>query len=219
MFSKSFKLIQLIFGFFYFRSTIKSGVFKGFLISKNFFGSSYLPKILGTYECEIAKVFFNSIEECELFIDIGCAGGYYIQLATQINPNIEIIGIDINEDSLNAIKKNIKYNRLELKNLKFDESSFDILEKSSSGKKTLVLIDVEGYEWPVIDNILAIKDKNPNINFIIELHNHDPRSYKLPKNIIDKYSILNYRFYSGIPFLKLITENEFRDLNTQYLIL
>ena len=52
-------------------------------------------KILGTYEIEIAKYIKNFAEQSRVFIDIGCANGYYTS-GIAANTNVEkVVSVDI----------------------------------------------------------------------------------------------------------------------------
>ena len=86
---------------------IMSGEFKGLAISKNIYGSGYTPKILGTYEEEISAFVKKQLlnKSFSLFVDVGCAGGYYCEIARQLRPDIQILGYDLNTDAIKYCKQ------------------------------------------------------------------------------------------------------------------
>jgi len=107
IYSRAFvKACQLIISKFY-PSEILEGKFKNTPLIKNWVGSSMLPKILGSYESEAAEEIFNIItnQNIDSVIDIGCAGGYYLAVANQLNPNLSLVGIDISSKAEVEIKK------------------------------------------------------------------------------------------------------------------
>lgn len=155
------KTLQTVISAFIRSNTIKSGPFAGITIQRNTFGSSYLPKIYGTYEHEIADLFKNSIQSSiTTFVDVGCAGGYYCELARALNFDLDIIGYDINEKAL-------QYCREILPCSEFVNDHFNYEEYASLDEDILFLIDIEGGEFS-----LFCKDTNLNIKhtFLIELH-------------------------------------------------
>jgi len=62
----------------YFDGIVQEGVFKGIRISPpSAHPSVHIPKILGTYEVEISSSIIMLAENSNVFVDIGCADGYY----------------------------------------------------------------------------------------------------------------------------------------------
>tara|TARA_B110000090_G_scaffold202658_1_gene246194 strand:- start:341 stop:1003 length:663 start_codon:yes stop_codon:yes gene_type:complete len=215
MFKKFLKIGQIVLGLL-FNNKVRSGPFQGMSTSKNYFGSSYLPKVLGTYEIEITPVLYTEFVKNEVFIDIGCAGGYYMQLADQVSPDILLHGFDINEKALGFVKHLLPNARLE--NKSFDiECAIEVF-KFYEGKSKLILMDIEGFEWPLLIDFIRLAKNYSETTIVVELHNHDKRAFKIPEEILENSSILDYRFGNKVPFFKLMTENEFRASSTQYLV-
>src|SRR5258708_4505437 len=74
---------------------VRSGPFAGMRYVDNSVGSAYLPKLLGTYERELAEV----IEEAcrlrpELIIDLGAAEGYYAVGLALRNPQARVVAFE-----------------------------------------------------------------------------------------------------------------------------
>lgn len=215
MYYKALKSVQIALGLFY-GNKIKSGPFRGLKINRNYFGSSYLPKIYGSYEIEIAELLHQEFERNEIFLDIGCAGGYYMQLAVQVNPGIKLHGFDINQKALDSVSKLLPEATLE--NISFDMGSAERIFEIYKNKKKLILLDIEGYEWEILMDFINLVQADGQTTLVVELHNHDSRSFDVTEMVSSRVLILNYRFKTGVPLDKMVTENEFREQSTQYLI-
>uniref|UniRef100_UPI0040488B91 hypothetical protein n=1 Tax=Cyanobium sp. TaxID=2164130 RepID=UPI0040488B91 len=57
---------------------VQSGLFKGMVLFPGSLGSQLLPKWLGTYEAEVQGLLEEQAKDCNCFIDIGCAEGFYL---------------------------------------------------------------------------------------------------------------------------------------------
>tara|TARA_B110000977_G_scaffold162218_1_gene207531 strand:- start:678 stop:1385 length:708 start_codon:yes stop_codon:yes gene_type:complete len=158
---KLIKVIQLICCNFMPRQ-IMTGEFKGLTISKNIFGSAYTPKILGTYEEEISAIVKNRILDkyFPLFVDVGCAGGYYCEIARQLRPDIRIVGYDLNDSA-------IKYCKQIVPSGHFKSEKFDYKNYCDVDSPILFLFDIEGAEFDVFNKLTHL---NPRHEFIIEVH-------------------------------------------------
>ena len=74
---------------------VRSGPFAGMRYVDTSVGSCFIPKLLGTYECELAsKVEWICRQQPKLIIDIGAAEGYYaIGLAIRM-PNARVVAFE-----------------------------------------------------------------------------------------------------------------------------
>jgi hypothetical protein len=219
IFLKSIKIIQILSSFFY-GNIILNGPFKGIKISKNHFGSSYLPKLLGVYESEISFLFKKIItnKEIEYFLDIGCAGGYYLEIANYLNPSLKIVGIDANKIAIDRISG------LETANIKLINKYVevdDLYQVASTYKFGFILIDIEGAEKELFEKIDPIKLSNSFI--IIELHKYLPISLDIFNKFHNTHSIVELEY--NIPrfnvknIFKFISEHELRENFTSYVYL
>ncbi len=128
---------------------VLNGPFKG-LKYPNFqsFGSAIFPKILGSYESEIAPVWNKLIEnKYDIIIDIGSAEGYYsVGIANILREKSTILAVDISPKALELLKKIAELNGLE----KFIETktslNSDEIGTLCEGKRNFILSDCEGYE-------------------------------------------------------------------------
>ncbi len=166
---------------------VVDGLFKGLkYIWSIDVGSAFYPKILGSYEKEIAGVFSSEIKSgIKCFMNIGAAEGYYAIGAAFINPNIEILAYEMNESYSKQIKELAKINkinsRIQIRG-KCDPLIFKRDLETHNGKK-LLLIDVEGYESELLD-----VEKIPPLKYvtcIVEIHNNDRRN--LLEQIIQRF--------------------------------
>ena len=84
----------------YFDGIIQDGIFKGVKLSPAPHDSVLTTKILGTYEIEIAKYIKHLADQSRVFIDIGCADGYYTS-GIASNTNVEkVVSVDISIEAL-----------------------------------------------------------------------------------------------------------------------
>ena len=135
-----------------FNGIIQDGVFKGVKLSPATHDSVLTPKILGTYEIEIAKYVKHFAEQSRVFIDIGCADGYYTS-GIAANTNIEkVVGIDISSEALEIATKSAKQNQI-IKKCIFKNKLKNALPHLESG--CFVMIDVDGSEREVLDELSA----------------------------------------------------------------
>ena len=151
---------------------ICGGPFQGMRYVSTSCGSTFLPKILCTYEAEIAEDVITLIRLCtSVIVDLGCAEGYYANGALKLNSMVSVIAFD--SDSLarelcqrvavrNGYGKRIRIQGhcgLDALRRVFEESKVD-----------LVIVDIEGYETTLLDpvEIPALRA----VNLVVELHSH-----------------------------------------------
>ena len=131
------------------------------------FGSVIFPKLLGSYEKEI-EVFINYIknQDYKNIIDIGCAEGYYaVGLGMKLK-KAKVLAFDTDKYAQKQCKKLAKLNNVEINiNGLFTKALY---EKYTQNKKSLIIMDCEGYEKNLIDNEIA--SKHQNCDFLIEAH-------------------------------------------------
>ena len=132
-------------------SEIIGGPFKGVKHTGEAHGSTLCPKILGSYEKEIAHELQKMCREKDSFIDIGCAEGYYTTGIAKTTAIQTVIGIDISEPALTQARKSATINGVDHKCQFFSE-----IKQAAKliKRKPLIMIDVDGSEIPVIKELM-----------------------------------------------------------------
>ena len=131
---------------------IVGGIFKGVKHTGEAHGSTLCPKILGSYEKEIAQELNNICKEKDTFIDIGCAEGYYTTGVAKTSCIDTIIGVDISDSALEQARKSASINEVDHKCQFF--SKIKPAAKLIKGK-SLIMIDVDGSEISVIKELMS----------------------------------------------------------------
>ena len=130
-----------------FDGTIQDGIFKGIKLSKCSHDSTLLPKLLGTYEVEIADHVKSLASNYSLFIDVGCADGYYTS-GIAVNANIDkVVGIDISDEALDLAEESALKNKVGQKCI-FEKELMNALPHITN--RCFVMIDVDGDEVAVL---------------------------------------------------------------------
>lgn len=166
---------------------IRNGVFKGLNYTHSAFGSTILPKIIGSYEEPIAKWIQDvKYENYDQIIDIGSAEGYYVTGFASILKS-KIIGYELNQY---AIEENRKLISLNKKNI---QSEIQLINKFCTHKelkaqiknsRSLIFLDVEGAEVDILQPEL-IPDLI-NSDLIVECH--DALKFGIIYTLIERFS-------------------------------
>jgi precorrin-6B methylase 2 len=134
-------------------------------------GSTLIPKITGTYECELHHV-INEIKKkkYDILIDIGCAEGYYavgFAWLNKANSSFKVYAYDNNTEALENLKKLAVLNGVE--NQIIIKSWFDKDElKEIDSSNGIIICDVEGAEKEILD-----PESNPYLlkfDILVEVH-------------------------------------------------
>jgi hypothetical protein len=149
---------------------ISGGPFKGMVYLSRSVGSSLTPKILGTYERELN----NFIKELPRFhdgIDVGAAEGYYAVGLLKTKVCERVIAWETTDHGRELLSSLAEVNgvrgSLDIRGACSPENLNNEL-RSRVGIPTLMVIDCEGFEGPLLENIedLLIHD----CTMIIETH-------------------------------------------------
>ena len=173
-----------------------------------------------TFDREIQDKLYNASFSHDLLIDIGANIGVMTVGTLLHNSTIKAIAVDPNKLANKLLKKTIKFNQLESRCkvinhavgkengvLNFDETGSVTGHVSTEGQavkqiklskllnqnhqqKTLVKIDVEGYETVLVedfDAIINIKD----YTFFIEVHQISFNQVGNPEKVFDRLKELN----------------------------
>jgi hypothetical protein len=207
-------------------SRVRSGPFRGARIHRNTFGSAYLPKLLGTYEMEIADHLCRAVQDplTDAFLDIGCAGGFYLQAVSHLRPDIELIGIDANPRAARVASPTSHGARVTVL-AKYADGG-DIASVCEHHRRPVVLIDIEGGERELLSPSIGPVLRNAVV--LIEVHEYlgvDPGA--LAAALADTHSVVRVpfaRYGLGQPsapwpsLLRLLLRHELRHPETSYLV-
>ena len=195
-----------------FKGRVASGLYKGMRIStKENWGNDIGSKILGIYEEQIQQCIHKIAKEKKIntIINFGAAEGYHL-----IGPVKKKIipfgfGIEIDKETRKTKKKNIISNSLtkRIKIITFDDfKSLKIKSKNKNSSKILVLIDIEGNEYNLLNKTNIKYFKNDFL--IIELHqfisNSSTKHNKFIQLLKKYYKIEVIKNSSRNPYLKEI---------------
>jgi SAM-dependent methyltransferase len=129
-----------------------------------------IPRLLGCYESELHDDLRYFAESgIDTIVDIGCAEGYYAVGLARLMPSATVHAFDIDEHARSACadlaRKNGVEDRVIIRGEFVGQMFDDFVEK-----KTLVIIDAEGFE-----DVLMQPDLYPalkHLNIIMETHPH-----------------------------------------------
>ena len=149
---------------------VASGPFKGMSYIRESAGSQWAPKLLGTYEMELAPIMEAIIARPPVrVVDIGAAEGYYaVGLAWRI-PSTLVIAFEAQETARKLLEDVATANgvadHIEVRGHCSPEWLNDSLQ---GGTGTLVICDVEGAELQLLDPV-----KSPDLSYadvLVEAH-------------------------------------------------
>lgn len=147
---------------------VRGGPFEGMDYCVNAAEGAYLPRLLGTYEAELAPAIETLRQDPpDHVIDIGCAEGYYAVGFARIFPKARVHAHDIDEVARRRCALLAKANAVEDRLTvggEFTGEDFATFQ----GQKTLVFMDAEGFE----DDLLH-PDRYPALrgfSLVVETH-------------------------------------------------
>ncbi len=173
-----------------------------------------------TFDRELQNKIYNASFTHDLLVDVGANIGAITVGTLLHNPSIKAIAIDPNKMANRLLKKTLKLNKLESRCqivnsvvgkenglINFDETGSvtghisvkgktikqiklaDLLNQNHQ-KKTLVKIDVEGYETILAEDFKAVKNLK-DYTFFIEVHEMDFNQVGNPAQVFDTLKELN----------------------------
>jgi hypothetical protein len=162
---------------------VAAGPFTGLRYTHRAVGSMLGPKLLGTYELELAPV-INQIAAISypVVIDIGAAEGYYaVGLAMRL-PSARIIAFEAQVDQhrtlLHMADLNGVRERIEMRGMGTVQTLGGVLPADPHNARTLIICDIEGYETELLDPVALPKLQHADV--LVELHDcYRPRISEL----------------------------------------
>lgn len=170
-----------------------TGPFQGMIYGDKSAGSSYVAKLVGSYEEELHPTIEAIVaKQPSIIIDVGCAEGYYaVGLAKRL-PMAQVYAFDIDPDAreycMELAKLNSLQSQLHIRGL----CNMEILEKmlkEMAAQPAFIFCDCEGYEAELFDPTLVPSLKR--CDFLIEFHDFIvPGSSKmLQQRFADSHSV------------------------------
>ena len=130
----------------------------------------FYPQILGTYEKELSDVINEVVYGTyEQVINVGAGEGYYAVGIVRANPNIKMLGFEMNENRRKQIKTLAGLNKVsqnvELRSL----CDFGSLSRALGvNGRLFLLMDIEGGESLILDP--AVVRELKKIDILVEVH-------------------------------------------------
>ncbi len=152
---------------------VRNGPFAGMQIStSNWWGQTDLAsKILGFYEAEVLSVLL-SVDKARYpnFLDFGAADGYYAVGCTYSNLFANAYAFEMSVDGQNVIRENAQINQMSerVHIFGYADENFDSLIPTLVLSETVVLIDIEGGEFELLNE--RVLGKLQQSILIVELH-------------------------------------------------
>jgi precorrin-6B methylase 2 len=148
---------------------VAGGPFAGMKWIVQSFGSSLLPKLLGSYESELHPALEEAFREnYDTVVDIGCAEGYYAVGMARRLPRATVYAFDTNPHARRLCGRVVKLNGLEDRVRIGGSCDAAVLSSLPLGEKALIISDCEGYEKLLFDrNMAALLAKH---DLIVEVH-------------------------------------------------
>ena len=139
--------------------SIQNGLFKGTVINPESLSSQLLPKYIGVYEREVQNYLASIRTPFDCFLNIGCADGFYLACIGCWR-HIPCVGVDVDPRSAAAIAYIGQVNGIS-DLVSFSSSIGEAMQKLNGS--ILILIDVDGAESKVLEELHAAMAQNPQI--------------------------------------------------------
>lgn len=132
-------------------SQVTGGIFVGMTYLPEAKGSVLIPKLLGTYEKEIAPWMIDIVAARPVrIIDVGCAEGYYAVGLARLLPETEVFAFDINTSAQRLCRRLAELNgvggRVRVGG-RCRQEDLQLL----AGSGTVLICDIEGAEGAFLD--------------------------------------------------------------------
>src|SRR5260221_10622774 len=148
---------------------VMSGPFAGMIYITRSAGSSLLPKLIGSYECELHNVIDRIIKTSyDTVVDVGSAEGYYaVGLAIYLPGHPRVYAFDVDPEARRMCRELAENNGVSDRVVIEDFCDATRLQRSI-GKRSLVVCDCEGFEIELLDQAQAPALRTTDI--LVELH-------------------------------------------------
>lgn len=155
---------------------VQSGPLAGMKYLPSAHHSELGPKLLGTYEMEVAHLFSEMVGgRFGRMIDIGAAEGYYACGACFLNGDLEVIAFEASASARAELRRLLALNGVE-GNVRIEGtcSPDSLAPFLRHTRPTCLLVDIDGGELDLLDP--ALLPELRSVTILVELHDFiDPR--------------------------------------------
>lgn len=163
---------------------VLSGPFKEMVYLDRSSGSSFFPKIIGSYEFELHGLLeMIKNRDYKQIYDIGCAEGYYAVGLSRMFKESEVFAFDLNPECEFLVEKLSRVNGT-LKVTFVKEGFIKFLNHNSEYLRSLFIFDCEGCEYDVFNSYDISKLKKSDLLFEV----HDYLNPAIGKTLISNFS-------------------------------
>jgi hypothetical protein len=164
---------------------VQTGPFRGMRYVSRSHGSALLPKLVGSYECELHAVLRRAIaRRPATVIDIGCAEGYYaVGLALRL-PHATTHAFDIAAAARERCRELAERNGVGERVIVRGECTPERLQELA-GPGCLIVCDCEGAEVELLDpgRTPALRDAD----LLVELHDDQRLDVKVTETLVARF--------------------------------
>ena len=148
---------------------VQSGPFAGMNYLDSAIGSSFVPKLIGSYECELHEIIEKILQtRYDVVVDVGCAEGYYaVGLAMKLAEKPRVYAFDTDKAAQEMCRKLATQNGVQNQVVVSGYCDRKTLEATLQGHSLLVC-DCEGYEFALLDP--ASVPSLASTDILVELH-------------------------------------------------
>jgi hypothetical protein len=199
--------------------TVAYGPFKGLKMSEKTWWSrpSRAAMFLGIYEQEVLQSLMDTPDDCDTFIDIGAADGYYAVGSLVCGKFSSVYCFEMSDRGRQAILNNAAMNGKQNHIKIFGKADSNIDQYLPEGKleKSVILVDIEGAEFDLLTPVLFEKMKDSII--IVEIHEWRVPDGKARLDELKKASLKTHqmseltttsRDLSGFPELEMMSDTD-----------
>jgi hypothetical protein len=165
--------------------SVRSGPFKGLEFPRDRVTPSLVPKLIGSYEREIAELVEKLCsKEWSAIVDIGCAEGYYaVGFALRV-PNAIVRAYDADPIMMQACRDTAVLNGVGNRILTGSFLTPEALKNLALGSQALIISDCEGCEHNIFTpEVIAELEQH---DVLIEVH--DATKGALTSNLIRRFN-------------------------------
>lgn len=133
-------------------------------------GSAYLPKLVGSYECELHGAVADIVsKDYDVIVDIGCAEGYYAIGFARALPKAQVYAFDTDALGRKLCQAMARENSVSGRVKVAGKCDASLLNSLLGTRRALVISDCEGCEYDLLrlDFVAGLKQAD----LLVELHN------------------------------------------------